>query len=144
MCLKSLKNLVQWHHKGTQTLFLKDIWPVKCCQDCVISSLTCTQTLTCSLTLTNTLVWVCLVKRKKGWWGRRQAGKIERGFTTLKRVGIPPEPFPHLAGSCENNCLAFTLSVQMESQLWVSFQSSKWWRKWLACDLLHSKYKHAL
>lgn len=68
-------------------------------------------------------------------WGRQaswQGGK-EKGFTTLKRVGIPPEPFPHLAGSCENNCLAYTLSlslcVQMESQLWVSFESSKWWKK---------------
>lgn len=71
-------------------------------------------------------------------------GRKERRFTTLKRVGIPPEPFPHLAGSCENNCLAFTLSVQMESQLWVSFESSKWWRKWWACDLLHSEYKHTL
>lgn len=45
--------------------------------------------------------------------GRRagRQGRKERGFTTLKRVGIPPEPFPHLAGSCENNCLAFTLSL---------------------------------
>lgn len=61
-----------------------------------------------------------------GRGGGRQAGRQgrkERGFTTLKRVGIPPEPFPHLAGSCENNCLAFTLSlcadgVPAMSQLW--------------------------
>lgn len=48
-------------------------------------------------------------------WGRQaswQGGK-EKGFTTLKRVGIPPEPFPHLAGSCENNCLAYTLSLSL-------------------------------
>lgn len=60
-------------------------------------------------------------------WGRQdswQGGK-EKGFTTLKRVGIPPEPFPHLAGSCENNCLAYTLSLSLcadgvpaMSQLW--------------------------
>lgn len=52
-----------------------------------------------------------------GGWGRgwgRQAGwqgRKEKGFTTLKRVGIPPEPFPHLAGSCENNWLAYTLTA---------------------------------
>lgn len=34
----------------------------------------------------------------------------------------------------------YSLCVQMESQLWVSFESSKWWRKWWACDLLHSEY----
>lgn len=38
----------------------------------------------------------------------------------------------------------YSLSVQMESQLWVSFESSKWWRKRWACDLLHSEYKHTL
>lgn len=48
--------------------------------------------------------------RRAGRQAGRQ-GRKERGFTTLKRVGIPPEPFPHLAGSCENNCLAFTLSL---------------------------------
>lgn len=32
----------------------------------------------------------------------------------------------------------------MESQPWVSFESSEWWRKWWACDPLHSWYKHTL
>lgn len=60
----------------------------------------------------------CLRQRLRlGEEGERRQAKLagrekkERGFTTLKRVGIPPEPFPHLAGSCENNCLAFTLST---------------------------------
>lgn len=59
----------------------------------------------------------CLRQRlrlgEEGEEAGKLAGREERrgGFTTLKRVGIPPEPFPHLAGSCENNCLAFTLSL---------------------------------
>lgn len=67
--------------------------------------------------------------RQAGWQGRK-----EKGFTTLKRVGIPPEPFPpfgwqlwkQLAGT-HSHCM------QMDFQLWVSFEISKWWRKWWAC-----------
>lgn len=46
---------------------------------------------------------------RKGW--RQAREKKEKGFTTLKRVGIPPEPFPRLAGSGENNWLAHTLAA---------------------------------
>lgn len=52
----------------------------------------------------------------RGRRARWQGGK-EKGFTTLKRVGIPPEPFPHLAGSCENNCLAYTLPLCLAHSL---------------------------
>ena len=57
--------------------------------------------------------------RAKG--GRRAGGGGKGGFTTHKRVGIPPEPFPHLAGSCENNSLALTLLVPLF--LWCSLLS---------------------
>lgn len=59
-----------------------------------------------------TCLWQRLLLGKKG--GGKETGRQrrkQRGFTALKRVGIPPELFPHLAGSCENNCLAFTLSL---------------------------------
>ena len=63
-------------------------------------------------------------RKGEGRWGRESKGRApgwggggggagKGGFTTLKRVGIPPEPFPHLAGSCENNSLAFTLLVSL-------------------------------
>lgn len=95
--------------------------------------------------------WLACLRQRLHLGGEgKEAGELASsegrrgGFTTLKRVGIPPEPFPHLAGSCENNSLAFTLSL-CRSQQWVSsVRSSKSWRKWWVYDLLLSEYNCTL
>ncbi len=53
-----------------------------------------------------------------------------KGYATLRRIGIPCEPFPHLAGSCENNSAAFTRFPARITVVWVSCRVQAGGRRW--------------
>lgn len=76
---------------------------------------------------------------RKAIWLAKKKGQL---ITTLKRVRIPLEPFP-IWLAVVKTIVWQTLCVQMDFQLWVSFESSKWQRKWWVSDLPY-EYKHSL
>lgn len=59
----------------------------------------------------------CLQLRRR--WSERR-GSREQRVSSLRRIGIPSEPFLHLAGSCENNSAAFTQLAAHITAAWVS------------------------
>ncbi len=62
--------------------------------------------------------------------GGRGVEGDRKGYATLRRIGIPCEPFPHLAGSCENNSAAFTPFAARITVVWVSCRVQAGGRRW--------------